>query len=188
MEYRIKTTKTFDTSRWYVVHTHLRQESRAASNLEVLNIETYNPQMQECRYNQFTGKPITITKPLFPQYIFGRFSSQSMLHKVMFTRGVHNVVNFGSGPSPVDDEVIAFIKSQEQKDGLVRIGDLFEKGDRVEIKSGPLQKLVGVFDKEISGSKRVMILLDAVGFQGNIVVERVQVRKVSSDSQQAVAV
>jgi hypothetical protein len=38
---------------------------------------------------------------------------------------------------------------------------------------------VGIFDKEISGSRRIIILLDAVSFQGNIVVEREKVAKVS---------
>ena len=180
MSNTLRIIRNVDGARWYVIHTHLWQESRVESNLKVLKIETYNPQMRECRsYNQFTGKPTYVTKPLFPQYIFARFDITSMLHKVTFTRGVRNVVNFGSDLVPVDDEVIAFIKSQEQKDGLVRIGDQLQKGDKVEIKSGPLQKLVGIFDQEISGSKRVMILLDTVGFQGNVVVERAQVRKVS---------
>ena len=71
----------------------------------------------------------------------------------MSTRGVRDVVRFGGRPVPVEDEVIAFIKSRQQEDGLVRVGELLQKGDEVEIKSGPLQKLVGIFDKEISGSK-----------------------------------
>jgi transcriptional antiterminator RfaH len=177
---RVKIVRSVDALRWYVIHTHLWQESRVEANLGVLKVETYNPQIQECRsYNQFTGKPTYVTKSMFPQYIFARFNLSSMLYKVMFTRGVRNVVNFGDGPVPVDNKVIAFIKSREGKDGLVGIGDLLQKGDKVEIKSGPLQKLVGLFDGEVSGSKRVMILLDAVGFQGNVVIEREQVRKVS---------
>ena len=180
MSSRLKIVRNVDGPRWYVIHTHLWQESRVESNLKVLKIESYNPQMQECRsHNQFTGRPTYVTKPLFPQYIFARFDLESVLHKVTFTRGVRNVLHFGSGPVPVDDKVIAFIKSQEEKDGLVRVGDPLQKGDKVEIKSGPLQKLVGIFDREVSGNNRVIILLDAVGFQGNVVVERAQVKKVS---------
>lgn len=180
MSNRLKIVRNVNAPCWYVIRTHLWQESRVESNLKVLKIETYNPQMQECRsYNQFTGKPTYVTKSLFPQYIFARFDLTSMLHKVTFTRGVCNVLNFGSGPVPVDDKVIAFIKSHEEKDGLVIIGDLLQKGDKVEIKSGPLEKLAGIFDREISGSKRIIILLDAVGFQGNVVVERAHVQKVS---------
>lgn len=173
------TSEVIDLPRWYVVQTHLRQEGRAESNLEVMEVENYNPQIQERRYNQFTGRPTDFKKPLFPQYIFAKFSLSGLLAKVMSTRGVRNVLSFGGPPVPVDDEVIAYIKSRQQGDGLVSLGKLLKKGDEVEIKSGPLQNLVGIFDKEISGSRRIIILLDAVSFQGNIVVERAQVAKVA---------
>jgi transcriptional antiterminator RfaH len=174
----LTTSEVIDAPRWYVIHTHLRQEGRAERNLAVMGVGTYNPQIQERRYNQFTGRPTDFKKPLFPQYIFARFSLSSLLVKVMSTKGVRNVLRFGGAPVPVEDEVIAFIKSRQQEDGLVSLGE-FKKGDEVEIKSGPLQKLVGIFDKEISGSRRIIILLDAVSFQGNIVVEREKVAKVS---------
>ncbi len=176
----LTSVEVIDVPRWYVIHTHIRQESRAESNLRVLEVGTYNPQIQERRYNHFTGRPTNFRKPLFPQYIFARFSLGKLLLKVMSTRGVRNVLKFGGDPVPLEDEIIDFIKSRQQENDVVPIGDILQKGDEVEIKSGPLQKLVGIFDKEISGSKRVIILLNAVSFQGNVVIGREQVGKAVS--------
>src|SRR5215216_1172190 len=95
---------------WYAVYTNPQQEGRAESNLWAWRVETFNPKLRERRYNQYSGKPVRVTKPLFPRYIFARFKARDLLHKVWFTRGVHSVVGCGNIPSPVDDQIIDLIQ------------------------------------------------------------------------------
>lgn len=167
-------------SSWYVIQTNPRQESRASSNLMAWNVETFAPQMKEHRYNQYTGELRFVTKPLFPRYIFARFSPDKLLHKVRYTRGVHSLVSFGEGPVAVTDEIIEIIRSRIGKDGTVRIGEEFRPGDNVIVKDGPLKNFTGMFEKEMNDSDRVMILLDMVSYQAHIEIDKSLLRKAAA--------
>jgi transcriptional antiterminator RfaH len=91
-----------DVPRWYVIHTHPKQEDRACSNLEALGAPTFNPKIRERRYNQFVISSTYVTKPLFPRYIFAQVKVSDLYHKVRFTRGVYNVVSFGEVPTSIN--------------------------------------------------------------------------------------
>jgi transcriptional antiterminator RfaH len=172
--------EVLDQPHWYAVHTHPKQEERAYCNLQAWGVESLSPKFRERRPNPFTGIPIFFSKPLFPRYIFARFDASCLLHKISFTRGVHSVVSFNSTPAPIEDDIIALIQSRISADGFVRIGDDFKVGDRVIIKEGPLKNLSGIFEGGVKDSDRVSILLEAVSYQGRMVVERGQVRKAVS--------
>ncbi|MEP7341569.1 MAG: transcription termination/antitermination NusG family protein [Acidobacteriota bacterium] len=172
----MKCTTVVDNPCWYVIHTHPKQESRAESNLKAWNVETFFPRISDCYFNEFTGKPTYLTKPLFSRYIFARFELNSSLHKVRFTRGVHSVVCTGIAPAPVDDKVIEIIAAQVDEAGFVRIGDDLEPGAKVLIQAGPFKGLTGVFERKTSDADRVKILLDSVCFQAHLEVERMYVK------------
>jgi transcriptional antiterminator RfaH len=162
---------------WYLVHTHPKQEQRAETNLKAWNVETLAPKFRDKRYNEFTDKPTFMIKPLFPRYIFVRFNLYRLYHKVRFTRGIENLVSFGSGPTPVSEEIIQLIESKINKDGFVRFHEALKPEDKVIIKHGSLRDLAGVVEREMPASDRVQILLTTVGFQAHVVLEREFVQK-----------
>jgi transcriptional antiterminator RfaH len=184
MKYLEDELDTQDDFHWYVIHTHPKQEDRAENNLNAWNVQTFNPKLKERRLNPFNGKAIYMSKHLFACYIFARFDDRALLHKVCSTRGVHSVVNFGNGPVRVDDWIVEFIQSQVSEDGFIRMGEEFKAGDQVVVKSGPLESLMGIFKKEIKGTDRVMILLGALNYTCNIIVERDLIKKVKATGQQ----
>jgi hypothetical protein len=53
------------------------------------------------------------------------------------------------------------------------------------IEEGPLKSLVGVFERDVKGTDRVLILLAAISYQGSVVIERQHVRKVNSNELRA---
>jgi transcriptional antiterminator RfaH len=165
---------------WYAIHTHPKEEDRATNNLIAWNVETFNPKIKERRVNQFTGAATYERKPLFPRYIFARFDASSLLSKIVFTRGVKRVVSFGDGPVPVEDEIINFIKDQVGQDGLIQVGEELKRGDLVTVKDGLLGELSGIFEREIKGTDRVKILLNAINYQASIVVAKEYVKKKSA--------
>lgn len=168
-----------DDARWYAIHTHPRQEERTDNNLRLWRVETFSPKLKERRYNKYSHKPIYLVKPLFPRYIFARFSASRMLRNICYTRGVHSVVGFVGGPAPISDAVIELIRSRVGEDGFVRLSEELKTGDPVVIKGGPFESLMGVFERELSDRARVEILLTAVHYQGHIIIEKEHVRKVS---------
>ena len=172
-------TSTLQNSHWYAIRTHLNQENRAEANLRAWNVEIFYPKIKEKRRNQFSGALSSVTKPFFSRYLFALFPEQ-MLHKIWFTRGVQSVVSFGGIPSRVDDEIIELLRARVDTDGFVQLGEDLNPGDKVKMEGGVLDNLVGIFEREMNDSERVMILLQTINYQGHVIVERSSVRKVAN--------
>jgi transcription elongation factor/antiterminator RfaH len=165
-----------DMTRWYVIHTHPKQEDRAVSNLKVLGVQILSPKIKERCYNQYVYTPTYVTKPLFPRYIFAQFKINDLYNKVRFTRGVYSVVSFGECPAPIDEETIILIQSNLNEEGFVRINEEIRLGDRVMVKDGPLKNFAGIFEREMKETDRVRILLEHVSYQAHIEIERGMVK------------
>lgn len=162
---------------WYAIHTNPREEDRAHSNLSAWGVETCCPKLKSVRTLNFTGRAVQVIEHMFPRYIFARFNSDAMLHKVRFTRGVRNVVMIGDVPARVDDEIIAVLRSRMSPDGLITHQDEFDEGDEVYLKAGPFKGFTGVFNSRLTGSDRVTILLDTVRFQGRLIIDKALIEK-----------
>ena len=169
--------ETVENRQWYVVHTNPKQEERANSNLIAWGVETLYAKLRTRRHNEFTGAPTYITQPLFPRYLFAKFNAREQLSKILFTRGVHNVVCFGDSPACVSEEIIDVIRARIDENGVVKVDNDLKPGDRVVISAGPLRNLIGIFEREVKGSERIMILLTAIGYQGHLVVDRDLIRR-----------
>jgi transcriptional antiterminator RfaH len=172
--------QAYDDPQWYALRTHPKQEDRAEFNLRAWQVETFNPKMRERRYNEFSGKPTDRVKTMFPNYIFARFDADRLLSKVWYTRGVQSVVGFGSGPTPISGEMIDLFKSTVGDDGCVNLVEDIQPGDEVIVKSGPMKDLMGVFERGVKSTDRVIILLDAVNYQARVMVERHLVTRVAA--------
>lgn len=172
--------KACDNVRWYAINTHPKQEDRANENLMAWNVETFSPKVKKILPNPYARVPVYVGRSLFPRYIFARFDVNTMLRKIWFTRGVRSVVSFGGVPAQVDDEIITLIQSKVAENGFVEVGEKLKTGDRVMIEDGPLKSLVGIFERDVKDSDRVLILLTAISYQGNAIIEREHVRRVSS--------
>jgi transcriptional antiterminator RfaH len=175
----LKVGDIIDRPNWFALCTNSKQEDRACSNLEAWGVECFNPKIKKCRRNSFTGIGTFVTKPLFPKYIFSRFIARTLLHQISFTRGVHRVVSFNGNPVPIDDEVIAFLQSRVGKNGFLNIGEPVKPGDKIRIKGGPWQELVGVVERNLTTSERVLILMTSISYQGRLTVDKDLVEKLS---------
>jgi len=163
---------------WFAVCTNAKQEDRAYHNLHAWGVECFNPKIKEYRRNQFTGVATQTPKPLFPRYIFARFSVNRSLHKISFTRGVQRVVSFDDKPIPIDDEVIALLQARVDNDGFLRLGEPLKPGDKVRVKDGPWKALAGVVERELKSNERIVILLDSLKFQSRLTIEKDWVEKI----------
>jgi transcription antitermination factor NusG len=151
--------------RWYVVLTKGKQEERASKNLLGLGVETLSARLKTRRYNEFTGVPVYITEPLFPRKIFARFNAREQLSKILFTRGVHSVFCFGNQPACVSEAIIELIRARIDQNGFVKDCNDLRPEDMTVINPGPLRNLIEIFEREVKGSERSLILLAAIGSQ-----------------------
>src|SRR5215213_180503 len=137
--------KTDEFAYWYAIHTKPKQEQRAETNLRAWNIEAFTPKIKDRRRSRTLKGCSYIIKPMFPRYVFARFSPQCCLHRVTFTRGVHSIVRFGDALARIDDKIISIIQMRMDQDGLVEMGEEFKYGDQVIIDYGPFKSLIGIF-------------------------------------------
>ena len=161
--------------RWYVLKTKLHNEKRAKSYLELHGLNTFLPLMGYSSSPSATGNQKA--KPLFPNYLFAQFDLIQNYPLVKWGKGVNNILGFGQYPTPIAEEVVSIIKDRSDEKGIVKKAYNLNKNDRVRITSGPLKDLLGIFDRWISDSGRIRILLNLIGYQPKVELHYSQVEK-----------
>jgi transcriptional antiterminator RfaH len=162
---------------WYVIQTKPKKEEEASSYLLPKGVEIFHPLMES--FAPRNGGIVKELKPLFPGYIFGKFDLDKDFTLVRWGRGVKKILGFGDYPTPVSEEVIALIKQRADIHGIVKKTCHFEPHDLVRIKSGHLKDLLGVFDRWVSDSERVRILMNLIGYQPAIEMHYSMLEKVA---------
>ena len=156
---------------WYAVHTKPCQEDLAAMHIRRLGLEVLLPKTK--RETLVRGTPRATIRPLFPCYLFARFCPLTYLRLIHYVRGARGVVCAGSLPLPVDEEIIGSVRSRVGDDGYVTLPpEALRPGDRVTVSEGPLAGLVGIYERELSDSRRVTILLQAIEYQARLTIEK----------------
>jgi transcriptional antiterminator RfaH len=148
---------------WYVIQTKTKKELEAKSYLSMKGVEVFSPTMEIVTARG--GKMVSEQQALFPGYLFGRFNLLEDYSLVRWGRGVRKIVGFGAEPLPVADEVIELIRSRALGGEIVKKACSFEPNDLVRVRSGPMKDLLGVFERWVSDSERVRVLLNLVGYR-----------------------
>jgi transcription antitermination factor NusG len=118
-------------------------------------------------------------KPLFPNYMFGKFDLDQNYPLVRWAKGVKTVLGFGEYPTPIPEEVVEIIKERTDTHGIVRLKCHFQTNDLIRIKTGPLKDLLGIFERWVSDGERVRILLNMVGYQPVVEMHYSMIEKVA---------
>lgn len=162
---------------WYVIQTKPKKEEEVKSYLSVKGLEVFNPLMES--FAQRNGRMNKELKPLFPNYIFGKFELERNYTLVKWARGVTRILGFGGVPTPVSEQVIEEIKSRSNGSGIVKLACDFRSNEKVRIKSGPLRDFMGIFDKWIPEKERVRILLNLIGYQPSVEIHCSMIEKLA---------
>lgn len=155
---------------WYLVQSKPRNEVRALEHLLRQGYETYLPLIEVERLQR--GKLLKKQEPLFPRYLFLHLEEgNDNWGPIRSTLGVAGMVRFGQAYAAVPDPVIDAIRERTQS--LKKA--LFEAGDCIQVVSGPLLGLEGVF--EISdGEQRSFVLLEFMQKQQRVSVVTADLR------------
>jgi transcription elongation factor/antiterminator RfaH len=161
---------------WFVVHTKPGNEERVRSNLTNQEIESFLPLLKSYQYK--SGKMAPRIRPLFPNYLFAKLDVETHYYKVKWTRGVNKILGSKFGPIPIAERVVEMIKKRAGEDNLVELVDDLKDGDAIQVTSGPLKDLMGIFKKEMSSRGRVKVLLSLIGVDVPVQISRHQIKKV----------
>ena len=169
-----------DRMDWYLVRSKPRQEAIAESNLQRWDIETFCPQLKQTKLTR--GKKRTVFSPLFPGYLFSRFNMYTEYRKVVYSHGVANVVMFGTTPAKVDEEIIEAIRARMHEGFVTLSPSELTPGQTVRIQEGPFKGLLAVFERELTGTQRVALLLKNVSYNARLILDREWVSQVGQTS------
>lgn len=153
---------------WYVVRTKPHQEDVAELSLARGGIEVLCPRIQERRL--IRRRVQQVVSPLFPGYLFAR-CSLSGLRLIRYAKGVRHLVVFGSGPAVMSTEVMEEISRRLRGGVVIPQSQTFVHGNVVRIQDGPLRGLEAVFERELAGQQRAMLLMKMLASQVRVVVD-----------------
>ena len=162
------------TLSWYVVHTKIRQEALAMTNLNRQGFECYMPmlKMEKMRRHKAT----LVEEPMFPRYLFIRLDTSGSgpsWSPIRSTLGVSQLVRFGGQPAVVDSKLIELLRTREQVGQPER---LFKAGEKVVVADGPFAGIEAIF-KTADAESRSMILLDMLSKPVAMRIETASLRK-----------
>jgi len=163
-----------DSSRWYVVKTKLREESICIEEFTRKGIPVFCPMTKEYRLRRRR----TETVPLFPGYVFCRFTYPDNYYDIKWTRGVSKLVKFGvDDPPSVSEPVIEFLRGQMNSDGIIDRTSELKPGDPVRFRTGPFKDLMGTILSCDTVQERIVVLMELL-YQAKVEVDSYQVEAI----------
>lgn len=141
---------------WFALHVKPRHEKAVEQQLNGRMLEGYSPHYSARR--RWSDRIKEIDLPLFPRYVFCRFSFEERL-RVLSITSVVSIVSFGGAPCPVNDADIETVKSMVASGLPVMPWPCLQIGERVRICHGPLSGLEGILTRE-KAAYRVVVSIE----------------------------
>lgn len=159
--------------KWYLLQTKPRLEKTAEMNLSAQDFNVFMPTIIRHRLKKESWTKLT--EPLFPNYLFVHLDLKlDNWSTIRNTKGVSKLVSFGNSPAIVPVSVIDKIKMIDNHE-VHQPGVTFpEVGDAIKVLVGD-QILNGILGLE-DANQRVWVLLNLLGREQNILVNKNQIR------------
>lgn len=142
---------------WYALRVQPKHERISASFLAEKGIDHLSPFYTEIR--RWSKRNSAIERPLFPGYIFARFSYNER-SSVLETIGITGIVKFGPVPLSVPDYEISDIRAAIEAGMIIKPVE-YVAGDRVRIESGCFEGYTGKVVK-IDNADCLVVSIDAL--------------------------
>jgi len=152
---------------WYAVFTVPQNEKSAARHLALRDVETFLPTYETVRVWK-NRQRMKIILPLFPSYLFVHINQSERRH-VLQSPGVLHIVGSGRRCVPLDDAEMEFLRMGMHGRRVEPYLELVV-GERVRIKSGVMQGLVGTLVRK-SSSLRFVLTLNLINQHASVEVD-----------------
>jgi transcription antitermination factor NusG len=138
---------------WHALYTRHQHEKVVAQALSSKGFEVFLPQYRTV--HRWRDRQKELLLPLFPNYVFIRGGLDRMLILVT-TPGIHSFVSWGGRPADIPSEQIEAVRRLVESSLQVEPHPFLKCGDRVRIKSGPLEGIEGILVRKARGFRLVL--------------------------------
>jgi transcription antitermination factor NusG len=144
---------TVQSPRWLALYTQHRHEKAVASFIYGKGLEVFLPLYRTA--HRWKDRMKELELPLFPNYVFV-LAASSQRAAVLSTPGVYDFVRLSGAPSPIPPEEIDAVRLAVGRGLNAEPHPFLRSGDRVRVKSGPLQGLEGILVRKKSFYRLVL--------------------------------
>lgn len=129
------------TGSWCAIYTRHHHEKVVAQILSAKGFEVFLPLYNTTR--RWPDRCVQLSLPLFPCYLFLR-GIEGRRPEVAMTSGIFSIVGMDGGRAAIPESEIESIRRAIESGNRVEARPFLRCGDRVGVKSGPLQGLEGI--------------------------------------------
>ena len=150
---------------WYVAHVRPRCEKKLVEHGKVYKFPTTLPTYSSTK--KYRGKVVTFRKPLFPGYVFLQLNrkTRQMAQQSNYVANMLGVPDQEEFKEQLNDILFAL---DQQVD--IRVEPTIEVGNRVIVRSGPLQGQEGWVEERF-GMTTILLRLDFIGQAAAVKIE-----------------
>ena len=165
------------TCPWYIVQFKPNSHKIAVRNLERQGFETFLPMHEVTR--RTAVKFETVMRPLFAGYMFVACNpEEGPWSQINSTYGISRMLSFAEGPKPMPEDLISGLRARCDNLGKLMPLEYFEKGQSVEMRSGPFTNFIATVE-QMASNDRVWVLLDFMGKETRVQVDWQKIKAVS---------
>lgn len=175
-------TTSFDlvpsSSPWHALYTRHQHESAVAQALFLKGFEIFLPQFKSRRRWKDRHKELML--PLFPNYVFIRGGLDRML-QIVTTPGVYSLVSWAGRPAVISGEEIEAVRRLVESHLPIEPCPFLKCGDRVRVKSGPLEGIEGILVRK-AGGFRLVLSVEMLARSASVEVDVTMVERLNAES------
>ena len=143
---------------WYALRVKPHKERAVAGYLQLREATFYAPFIRVKPVNPRSAKE----RPYFPGYLFVQADLETLGQQTFsWIPGTRGLVTFGEEPAIVPDHLIHELQQRLERlnaqGGVEQVA--FQKGEPVQVVSGPFAGYEAVFDMQLSGKERAQVLM-----------------------------
>ena len=148
---------------WFLLQTKVKQEQRAAENLERQDVASFCPMIRVDKISR--GRRSEVLDVLFPGYLFVQLGESSVsTTAVRSTRGVSHFVTSAGAPIKVPQGLVEQLRQRVTADADVVMSQLPQSGAKMQVIDGPFKGLNAVFT-EPDGNNRAIVMVTLLSQQ-----------------------
>ena len=148
---------------WFLLQTKVKQEQRAAENLERQDVVSFCPMIRVDKISR--GRRAEVLDVLFPGYLFVQLGESSVsTTAVRSTRGVSHFVTSAGAPIKVPQGLVDQLRQRVTADADMVMSQLPKSGAKMQVIEGPFKGLNAVFT-EPDGNNRAIVMVTLLSQQ-----------------------